>query len=155
MKIHYINTDLDLVASRDLTSLAAALKARDVFPLHVTYHEDGLWYAIFENEGTFEQYLQLDIPEKAIAAMLDAIESLDKKFLSIWSKCSLREFNIGYECGDEPWAFNNGLTNTTLVRMAKLGASLRVTIYPPNPTDVAEEESKRKKRKRSKKKTPR
>src|SRR5207253_3144816 len=118
MKIHYMNTDLDLVAPIDLATLATALTARGVFPLHVTQAKDGLWYAIFENDG---DYSRLDLPENAISVMLDAIEAIDKRSRAVWSKCSLREFNIGYECGDKPWAFNNGLTNATLRRMAKLG----------------------------------
>jgi hypothetical protein len=39
-------------------------------------------------------------------------------------------FNIGYDCGAEPWAFNQGLTAELLGRMAATGASLRITLYP-------------------------
>ena len=46
--ICYLNTDLDLTSSDDLTALAAVFESRGVFPLHVTRGEDGLWYATFE-----------------------------------------------------------------------------------------------------------
>ena len=59
------------------------------------------------------------------------IESIHESVRSIWRSCSLREFNIGYVSGSEPWAFNNGISSHTLGRMAAVGASLRITLYPP------------------------
>jgi hypothetical protein len=124
--IRYLNTDLDLVSQRDLSPLATALEAQGVYPLHVTRGEDGLWYATFE---TADQY---EVLETSVSAMLDAIESLGDDARELWSECSRREFNAGYDCGDEPWAFNDGLTNETLFRAAALGAALRITLYPPD-----------------------
>jgi hypothetical protein len=65
--------------------------------------------------------------------MLDAIEGLRRPARSIWARCTLREFNIGYDCGDEPWAYNDGLAHETLSRIARAGASMRITLYPPTP----------------------
>ncbi|MSQ95238.1 MAG: hypothetical protein EXR98_11875 [Gemmataceae bacterium] len=131
-QIYYITTDLDLVASRDLAPLAAALAEKRVFALSVTAHTDGRWYATLENDCDADRERGSE-PEKEIVTMLDAVDSLRGVARSIWSKCILREFNIGYECGDEPWAFNNGLTNATLRRMAKVGATLKITIYSVHP----------------------
>ncbi len=55
-----------------------------------------------------------------------------------------REFNIGYDCGAEPWAFNQGLSAHLLGRMATAGASLRVTIYPDREQGTPEELSETK-----------
>ncbi|QJW95568.1 hypothetical protein [Frigoriglobus tundricola] len=129
--IRYINTDLDLVASYDLGALARALEARDVFALHVTSGDDGSCSARFEL-NTFADDPG-DNLEQTISKILDAIESFDVSIQSLWLGCSLREFDIGYECGTEPWAFNNELTNHTLLRMARVGTSLRITLYPPTP----------------------
>ena len=129
----YLNTDLDLTSADDLTALAAALQAAGVFPLHVTRGEGGQWYATFETE---EQHTE---PEPNIAAMLAAVESLAPPLRSAWAGCPRREFNSGYDCGREPWAFNQGLSAGLLGRVAAAGASLRVTLYPdrgpgtPNP----------------------
>ena len=122
--ITYLNTDLDLISDSDLTALASALETGGVFPLHVTRGEDGRCYATFETD---EQHTE---PEANIAAMLTVVESLDASLRSVWAGCSLREFNIGYDCGLEPWAFNQGLSSETLRRIAAAGASLRVTLYP-------------------------
>jgi hypothetical protein len=123
-KICYLNTDLDLTSSDDLTPLAAVFHSRGVFPLHVTYREDGLWHATFE---VLDQHTE---PEPNIAAMVVVAESLDEPLRSIWLRCTQREFNIGYDCGAEPWAFNQGLSSGLLGRIAAVGASLRVTLYP-------------------------
>jgi hypothetical protein len=126
-KICYINTDLDLVSAADLTLLAAALKEKGVPPLHVTRGDDGLWYSILETDTDFVE------PEPNIAVMLNAVESLKGPLRSAWSRCKLREFNIGYDCGNEPWAFNQGLSSGLLSRIAASGATLRITIYPDKP----------------------
>jgi len=122
--IHYLNTDMDLASPEDLTGLAEAFKAKGIFPLHVTQGEDGLWYARFEAGENYDQ------PETSIAAMLTVVESLNEPLRAIWSRCTRREFNMGYDCGSEPWAFEQGLSNALLGRMAALGASLRLTLYP-------------------------
>ena len=131
--ICYLNTDLDLTSADDLTALAAAFEAGELFPLHVTLGEDGKWYACFETEG------QHTDPEPNIAAMLAVVEALAPPLQTVWAGCSRREFNIGYDCGLEPWAFNQGLSAELLGRMAAAGASLRVTLYPeqrPPPLEL-------------------
>lgn len=122
--IRYLNTDLDLASAHDLTALAAAFEAGGLFPLHVTHGEDGRWYAWFETE---EEHAD---PEPNIAAMLAVVEALAPPNQAVWAGCSQREFNIGFDCGLEPWAFNQGLSAELLGRMAVVGASLRWTLYP-------------------------
>ncbi|HET6425792.1 MAG TPA: hypothetical protein VFG20_19030 [Planctomycetaceae bacterium] len=131
-KIEYCNTDLELISRDDLTELASALAAIGVAPLHVTLGQDGQWYSWLETEQSFDE------PESNIGVMMDAIESLSAPMHAAWERCSHREFNIGYDCGDEPWAFNQGLTNKLLVRIAASGASLRWTLYPDRPDSTEE-----------------
>lgn len=123
--IRYLNTDLDLESAEDLTALAAEFEAHGVSPLHVARGEDGRWHATFETD---ERYLQ---PEPNIASMVAAVESLPEQLRAAWSGCTHREFNIGYDCGVEPWAFNQALSSRLLGRMAAVGACLRITLYPP------------------------
>lgn len=125
--IRYLNTDLDLTSDADLTALAAALEARGVFALHVTRADEGHWHAGFE---TVEQHPE---PEANIAAMLTVLESLEPERLDDWACCTRREFNIGYECGQRPWAFNQALTADLLDRIGTAGVSLRITLYPNCP----------------------
>ena len=122
--ICYLNTDLDLTSAGDLTALAAGFESGGVPPLHVTRRADALWYA------TFETSVQFTEPAPNIAAMLAIVESLPGPLRAMWDGCTQREFNIGYDCGNEPWAFNQGLPADLLGRMAAAGTSLRVTLYP-------------------------
>ena len=123
-QIEYLNTDLDLASSSDLTALSEHLEANGVFSLHVTQGGDGEWSATFETDEIHNE------PETNIAALLDVIENLDETHRTTWSRCTQREFNIGYDCGHEPWAFNHGLSNALIRRIADVGASVRFTIYP-------------------------
>jgi len=125
--IGYLNTDLDVMATVDLNPLAAAFEASGFLALHVTECDDGLWRATFETDEQFHE------PEPNIVAMLTAIESLGPDLRATWNACALREFNLGYDCGEKPWAFNQGLSNETLARIVAVGATLRWTLYPDRP----------------------
>jgi hypothetical protein len=127
--IRYLNTDLDLIGPSDLTRLAAAFKGRGVASLHLDRGADGLWRATFETE---RQYTE---PDANIAEMLGAVEALAGSAADDWRACTLREFNIGYDCGREPHAFNQALSLPTLRRMVDAGAALRVTLYPADCTE--------------------
>lgn len=121
-KIEYLNTDLDLVSSSSLDDLKAELTARNLFG-RVSHGEDGMWYAMFED-------CNADEPEPNIRKLLDALDQLSPSAAKVLRQCQKFEFNIGYDCGEEPWSFNQGLSNETLRRIAEHGASLRVTLYP-------------------------
>ncbi len=122
---HYLNTDLDLVAPHDLASLADALAHRGLFTFHVLQHKgQSSWSARFETEKPFRE------PDQNIAAMLTAIEALDGPSRNLWESCTIREFNIGYDCGDKPWAFNQQISAATLSRIAAAGAAIVITLYP-------------------------
>lgn len=81
----------------------------------------------------FETVEQHPEPEANIAAMLTVLESLEPERLDDWASCTRREFNIGYECGQRPWAFNQALTADLLDRISTAGVSLRITLYPNCP----------------------
>jgi hypothetical protein len=124
LDICYLNTDLDLMGPNDLGALAAALEGHGLLALHVGRGEDGLWRARFE---TVSQHKE---PAGNIADLLAAVEALPAPTAIDWQACTLREFNIGYDCGRGPWAFNQVLCTPLLRRMANAGVALRITIYP-------------------------
>lgn len=118
--IRYLNTDLDLVADFDLAPLTGEFGD---LVLQVTRGGDGLWYATCSGDNESE-------PETNLVRLLDAVDGLSPAARNLWIRCSKREFNVGYDCGSEPWAFNQGLSNDVLGRMAASGASFRITLYP-------------------------
>ncbi|MCS6938264.1 MAG: hypothetical protein NZM94_03280 [Roseiflexus sp.] len=129
-EITYLNTDLKLTSTDDLTTLASALESGGVSPLYITQGKDGVWFANFETD---EQYHE---PEPNIAAMLAVIEALEPSLQLVWQSCLQREFDIGYECGTRPWGFKQGLSAEVLWRIAAVGASLRITLYPADQRDA-------------------
>ncbi len=128
--ICYLNTDLDLISADEPKGLASAFVTGGVFALHVARRDDGLWYARFETDESYDE------PEPNIAAILNVVDSLTGPLRSAWDGCKLREFNIGYDCGDNPWAFNQGLSAALLGRVAAASASLRITLYPDRERDM-------------------
>jgi len=130
-KAEYLNTDLDLGSAQSLEALAGAFRSQGVVSLHVEQRDDGRWFATLE---TGEQFSE---PEPNITAFLNVIEAFAGPLRESWLACDVRECNIGYDCGDEPWAFSHGLTAATLARMGALGISLRITLYPAEQTDHA------------------
>lgn len=127
--ISYLNTDLDLISQVDLKDLASQLESLGVSPIHVELKDDGRWLAIFETEHQHTE------PEANVAEILTAVESLPDLLRTVWVQCDLRDINIGYACGEEPWAFNQGLSPQILGRMAAVHASLRITLYPNRDQD--------------------
>jgi hypothetical protein len=130
-EIRYITTDLDLRASFELAPLASALEKQGLWA-YPSGPWQGLWSATIGAGESFPE------PDPYIAAMLTAIERLDEPARKLWDACTTREFNIGYDCGDTPRAFHQELSSATLARMAQVGASLVITIYPVLETDAVE-----------------
>jgi hypothetical protein len=56
--------------------------------------------------------------------------SNDAEPRNLWSACTTRVFDIGYECGEGPLSFHNNIAPSILARVAAVGASLRITLYP-------------------------
>lgn len=120
----YLNTDLELASNEDLAELAELFSARGLFALHVGAIESGVWRAAFETE---EQHVD---SESTIEALLDVIEGLEPEHRAVWNRCTRRELDVGYDCGNGPEVFSQTLSGALLARVARVGASLRITLYP-------------------------
>ena len=135
-EIRYLNTDLDVAAVRNLVPLAEALTARGMYQLHPPHDREGRCFVAFETDTTHSE------PQTNISEMLDAIESLTDDIAALWSECSLREFNIGYDCGSRPRALHNGLSNDVVRRVAAAGATVRFTLYAPESSAAWRKEAR-------------
>ncbi|GAB2600301.1 hypothetical protein [Spirosoma areae] len=127
-EICYLNTDLILLAPYDLAPLAEALMSHGVLvSLYVGPGQNGLWSATFETTGSCSE------PDLNIGVMLMAIDALDEPSRKLWAACTSREFDIGYECGDEPRVFSQHLSTAILARIAAVGARVVITLYAAEP----------------------
>ena len=123
LEIRYLNTDLELKAPFDLNPLAAALEDCGMFSLQIRQEDDGGWSATLQTAvDHFE-------PEVSVRAMLDILETLDDTPRQAWLSCSLREFDVGFGCGGEPFSLDYGLSHDVVQRVAGVGAGLRITLY--------------------------
>ena len=129
MRIRYLNTDLDLSSKEDLRPLARALIRQGVYKLSVDQASNRKWYATFELDTVGRR------PNVHVNGILKAIESLRGKARTLWDNCTLRELNIGYDSGVKPWHVSHAISTRLLERMAKVGLSLRITIYKVQPDD--------------------
>lgn len=139
----YVATDLNLYSTGDLAALAAALEARGLYVGHrALWLDDSArervagpqWFWRFQAGGEEPR----SEPEPEIAAMLSAVEALDAPLRSAWAACTLRVFDIAYDCGLEPFAFRQGLSVELLARLAAAGGALRVTLYSDPETSPVE-----------------
>jgi hypothetical protein len=65
------------------------------------------------------------------------VEQLPKEVREIWDGCCGREFDIGYESGTTPQTFKSEIRASTVQRVAEIGASITITIYPVSGEEEA------------------
>ena len=120
--IQYLNTDLLLQSDNDLSNLVAFFNGADCFDLYVS---DDRKDAGFESNLTASG----DAPAETITALLDAIDRLDGALLDAWRACTVREFDVGYNCGTEPYSKHDKLPPELLKRIGDSGITLVITLY--------------------------
>ncbi len=125
-EIHYVNIDLDLLASHPLEPLNQYLQSKEL--IQMTYFKDNAewkaWYEIYECK---------DSPEETMQIFWHALKNMPDDIRLIWDSCSKRAFNIAFDCGEGPWEYNQTLSKETLSRVVELNAEIIITIYPEDP----------------------
>lgn len=122
-KIDYLNTDLIIESSDDLTPIA------DDFRDDVIVMYNGKWGKV--NRAAFEIAGIHSDANETIQYFCMLVEGLDKKLRSIWDSCFSKVFDIGYESGTSPQNYSSVIRPETLKRVAGIGAAIEITIYPP------------------------
>ena len=127
----YTNTDFDLKSNGAFDELHAELSAKCLV-LHYACGEDGIYTASYESDH--DDTAELSGVERDISLMLAAVKSLSEPARIQFDGCHLREFNIGFECGDT-WAFAYSLTQQTIDAVSAASCTLAVTLYPMRNPD--------------------
>ena len=122
MNVKYLNTDLEIESKSDLSKIVEEF-GEEVL-LH--YHGEirGYQHASCSIAGGSED------ADVAINSLCTLIEQLPGDVREIWDGCCSRIFDIGYESGKAPQNFRSEIRAATIQRVAKLGASVMITIYP-------------------------
>jgi hypothetical protein len=119
---HFLNVDLEVSSASDLSWLVEEL-GEDVTNLYCGPAQ-GHFLATFEAKPLFGD------PDTLIGYLCGLVEALPDQRRRVWNQAFLKIFDIGYEAGNEPPAYQSDLRPETLAAVTRIGASLRVTIYP-------------------------
>ncbi len=127
--ICFVNVDLEIESKNDLQSLIGKFGKSVV----VLYHDrlangnDFVSLEISLNSVQAENYGEVD---DTVSAFCDLVENLPSELRNTWNKSTERKFNIGFESGNTEKTFNTTIQTRTLKRLAKIGGSIQITIYP-------------------------
>lgn len=125
--ISFLNVDLDIESKVSLKLMIENLE-----PEVIILYQD-------QSKGYYRLSLELSNyisnPDEVIAYFCHLIENFPTNVRKIWEQCCVRIFDIGYESGNYPRAFRSELRASTIQKVATVGASIIVTIYPINEED--------------------
>jgi hypothetical protein len=122
MEVQYLNTDLEIESTSDLSKIVEHF-GDDVL---VHHHGEirGYQHASFSIAGSSTD------ADATINLFCELVESLPTEVREIWNACCARVIDVGYECGASPQTFQSQIRASTIKRVAKIGASVAITIYP-------------------------
>ncbi len=123
MKIHFLNVDLDIESHHDLQLIVEEFGD----------NADNLYCGKAQGHylATFEARYTADA-DSIVSYFCLLVNGFDKEAKELWDSAFAKVFNIGYESGLEPRSYSSEIRAETIEQVAALGASLRVTIYPPH-----------------------
>ena len=127
----YANTDFDLKSELSFDALHDELTSRCI-ALHYGRGADGHYHASYESDHDGES--NETGAGRDILVIVHALHSLSDAAKAELKTCYLREFNIGFECGDS-WAFLHSVSQKAVAAVADAGCSLAVTLYPKRHPD--------------------
>ena len=125
MENNFLNVDLEIESTEDLQGIINDL-GDDVSVLHQGENASGFHVASFElKDLVFERDA-----DAVIATFCNLIENLSLESKSIWEKCHSKRFDAGFESVGATQSYQTELRSDTITKVAGLGASIVITIYP-------------------------
>ncbi len=124
MEVRFLNVDLEMESSEDLQLIIDNL-GENVSILHHGENGSGFNFVSFEVKPSGER----DI-DGTISSFCLFIENLSHEANTIWNRCHSKKFDAGFESGDFPRSYKTEIRADTIERIAKIGASIAITIYP-------------------------
>ena len=123
-EIRYLNVDLLVKSRTDLTPIVNEF-GEDVIVL-TNGKAGNLFHAYFEIAGSQPG------PNEDIEYFCSLIEGLSRKERELWDNSISKIFDVGFESGEVPQSYSADIRPDVIKRLAKCGASIRITIYPTN-----------------------
>jgi hypothetical protein len=125
--MHFLNVDLDIESRGDLSLLVEEL-GEDVNALHHGQIR-GLNHLRVSSAGSSCD----GGADEIIAGLCCLVRELPPEARAVWDACCTRVFDIGYDANGPEEAFRSEIRSETIQNVAAIGASIMVTIYPPDP----------------------
>ena len=129
MEIKFLNVDLEIESSENLQPIIDDF-GEDVSVLHHDENSKGFDFA------SFEISLGDRDADGIISRFCSIIENLSVESKSVWENCHSKRFDVGFESGDFPRSYQTEIRADTIERVARLGASIVLTIYPQNESKL-------------------
>lgn len=120
----FLNVDLDIESKDDLAPLAAELEPNTMV-VH-SRSESGRHALKIES---WKRAGSMEGPDQRIHGLCQGVETLSPAGRELWQSASLRQFGVGYYATTKHVAAHFVLRTDTLERIARLGATLAVTVY--------------------------
>lgn len=120
----FLNVDLDVYSRCDLQPLVNSF-GKKVIALYVGHEKRG-YAAHLELAG-----LQKPSADSTIRAFCTLIRALHKTERELWNGAKSREFCVGVEAGQQPFASDFRIEAQTVKAVAELGAVIVLTVYGP------------------------
>lgn len=131
IETEYKNTDFDLKSTSSFDTLHQELSMH-CCPLIYTQGSNGHYHASYESDHDGNS--SKTGAERDILLIVDAINRLSDIAKTELDACYLREFNIGFECGDS-WAYVHSIPLCAVNAASNTGCSIAVTLHPMRRPD--------------------
>ena len=122
----FLNVDLEIHSRSSVESLLSEL-GDHLYVLH-SESKPNKHFANLELSRSWKN----PSPDKTIAALCDALESLSPKARAVWKKAHSKVFDIGLDIDPKASHLYQSLSNESLRRIADLGATIIFTCYNPS-----------------------
>ena len=124
----FINVDLEVSSRTDLRWLVEEFGA-DATNLYCG-EARGYFLATFETANVPGD------PDGKIGYFCHLVECMPPEARQKWNDAFAKVFDLGYESGAGPYSFQSELRADTVAAVARVGASIRVTVYPVAPMEL-------------------
>jgi hypothetical protein len=120
--VRYLNVDLEIESKSDLSKIVEEF-GDDVSVLYCGEMR-GYQHASFEISANIAD------ADETINHFCLLVEGLPKDAREVWDACCSRVMDVGFESGTSPQNFRSEIRASTVQRVAAIGASIIITIYP-------------------------
>jgi hypothetical protein len=123
-QICFLNVDLDIESKHDISAIIKDFGDKVFILNDEPYYEGSHNLSVELNDSWCQQD-----PETLILGYIELIKNFSDDAKDAWNKAHKKAFDLGYECGFQPYSINNQLSASTINAVASVNASIVFTLY--------------------------